>query len=86
MKTERPDMPYSDQWVDCTGNMVDDIAVRPGEGFYPSMIQIDHYDNGGSILSTDARALAAMLVKAADSADSIDDARADAVGEARFTP
>jgi hypothetical protein len=69
---------FSDQWVDCTDSCVIDIAAKgraDDAGYWPTMIQLDFYEDGCTITSNDARDLAAMLVKAADSADAIDDAR-----------
>lgn len=63
---------FSDQFVDATDSLIIDVATRPGGDQWPSMISLDFYDYGGTILSTDARELAAMLVKAADSADALD--------------
>lgn len=68
---------YSDQWVDATDSAVIDIAVRAYNdgGWYPAMVQLDFYDNGCSVLSTDARKLGEMLIAAADSADAVDNDR-----------
>lgn len=66
---------YGDQWIDVTDSFVCDIQARPGTGYWPSMVTVDHYDDGYSITPDDARRLAAMLVKAADSADAHDERR-----------
>lgn len=79
------DSAYSDQWVDCTDSAVIDIAVHgdpDDDSYWPSMVQLDFYDYGCSVVSADARKLGEMLIAAADSADAIDSARfaTDATG------
>jgi hypothetical protein len=70
--------PYSDQWVDCTDSVVIDVAAKgdpADDSYWPTMIQLDFYDAGCSIIAPDARRLGEMLIAAADSADAIDSAR-----------
>ena len=64
--------PFSYQFVDVTECITVDVAVKAGGDMWPSMVGLDFYENGGSILSNDARTLGRMLIEAAESADAID--------------
>jgi hypothetical protein len=56
-------------WEDCCCYFYVGASIAQGDGYWPSLVNIDATDLSGSVTSGCARRLAAMLVRAADACD-----------------
>jgi len=56
-------------WEDVCGYFQVGASIAVGDGFWPSLVNVDATELSGSITGDDCRSLAAMLVRAADACD-----------------